>query len=51
MSKFKPKDIEFKHWCGCITAKYKTGVTFVKMCKRHKLNKKYVWIVLQHPRE
>jgi len=53
--KSKPKDVEFKHWCGCITMKYKDGVAFKKMCKRHQLNRKspasYVWIASQHPTE
>ena len=52
MSEFmKPKDIEFKHWCGCITIKYKDGIAFKKMCKRHQLNGKYIWIAIQHPGE
>ena len=49
--KFKPKDTEYKHDCGCVTAKYKDGVKFVKMCRRHKLNNTYIWIVIQHPHE
>jgi hypothetical protein len=49
MGKFKPKDVEYKHWRGCITIKYKDGVAFKEMCKRHIENKKYIWIVLQHP--
>ena len=51
MKKSKPKDVEFRHWCGCITIKYKDGVAFKKMCKRHQLNRKYIWIVIQHPTE
>jgi len=49
--KSKPKDVEFKHGCGCITMKYKDGVVFKKMCKRHQLNRKFIWIVIQHPTE
>jgi len=42
---------EFKHWYGCITAKYKDGIIFIEMCKRHIQNRKHIWIVLQHPKE
>ena len=49
--KIIPTDVEFKHRCGCINIKHKDGVAFKKMCKRHQLNRKYVWIVLQHPTE
>lgn len=39
---------EHKHWCGCITEKIKGVIKFNKMCERHKKNKKYPWIALQH---
>jgi hypothetical protein len=47
----KYKDIEHTHWCGCVTMKYKKGIAFKKMCKKHYEDKKYIWIVFQHPME
>lgn len=43
--------MEFKHWCGCITQNYEDGIEFTKMCEQHRINKKYIWIALQHPKE
>ena len=37
-----------KHKCGCITEDYKDGIKFVEMCEKHKTNKKFIWIALQH---
>jgi len=43
--------MKFEHKCGCITEDYKRGVLFKKMCQRHKENRKFIWIALQHPKE
>lgn len=50
MNKEKEEN-EYKHWCGCITTKYKKGVAFKKMCEMHRQNGNYIWIVFQHPEE
>lgn len=39
---------EKEHWCGCKTKKIDGVINFNKICKKHKNNGKYVWIVLQH---
>lgn len=49
LPKMFPKDTKYKHWCGCITEKYRDGVAFAYMCDKHQNNRKYIWIALQHP--
>lgn len=45
------KDKEFKHWCGCITRKYKDGVKLIKICEEHQLNGNFAWIATLHPND
>ena len=37
-----------KHKCGCITEKDEKGIVRIQACKGHLLNKKWIWVALQH---
>lgn len=39
---------EKEHLCGCKTVKSDEAIRFNKICKKHKENRKYVFIALQH---
>lgn len=37
------------HWCGCETRKDNKGIIrIINLCNIHKINNKFVWIILQH---
>ena len=42
--------MKHKHKCGCVTEDYKDGVRFIKMCEKHRENKSFSWVAMQHPR-
>lgn len=39
---------EYKHSCGCKTERINGAIYLNKICKKHKENKMYRWVVSQH---